>query len=384
MIPEIPIQFERGIRQEDLKITKIDLFNDNHSEEAGKAREIWNEKRKEGKLRGFARCSDARLKTVGESISVGSVAAVANPIPSVVSDRSLESLTALSHIDGDEIIPGKMPTGCGGHEAKERIGDTPQQEGIGRWISGMASKDPAIQAIVTAEKLAYASDGKPVLAAIQDHLNYTIYPVAFFQLDKGQMRSISSVRNEDILKHNPKRIYENGIPTIDEGHLPDVLAEMLEDNRREAQSILAKYPDLKRLQKVLRPRMILFSTDIRSVRVKYPKTSLPPGSVFKVHIPTEKISDGYRRIDESALTDSLNQLEYPIDHAVKNHEDTTLPFSNTDRVIIETGDFDLSISLAKEALKKPWMKKWLRLNDRRILVVQTNSGVVNVIDEFSP
>lgn len=382
MTAENPFPLERGIKQEDLILNPQSLFADNRSEEGLEARQRWTAKRNKGELRGFVRCSDARLKTIGEgSVSLGNIAAATEPSTSLVSDRGLESLTVLSHIDGETIKEAEMPTGCGGLAAKEKIGNSHHEEGVSRYVSEtIFSKDPVIQSIVTAEKLAYSSQGKPVLAATQDHLDYTIYPIAYFQLVRGQMTSVSSVRNEDIARYNPERIYENGMPTIEEGLLPPLFQDMLEENRREVRGIFEKYPDLKKLQKVQKPRVALLSTDPRSARVRYPSLSSVPGSFFKIHVPREKIGEGYQ-VKEDDLSHALNQLEYPISHSVEAQGDLTKPFSNTDRVIFETGDIELSRELAQKAAKKPWMKNWLKLHDRRIIIVQANEGQSNIIEE---
>ncbi len=381
-----PLPIERGRRQEELIITPESLFHDNHSLLAESRRNAYIEARKNGKLRGFVRCSDARSKTIGISaISIGNIAAADIPSPAIASDRGLESLTALSHIDGDTIAVGQMPTGCGGLAAKGAENNfNPQEEGIGRYISNkVAHKDPVVQAVITAQELAYLSDDKPVLAATHNHLDDTIYPIAFYQLVDSQLKSVSSVRNLDVMKYNPQRIYENGFPTIEESSLPDSLATILEESRREAAEIFSKYPDLKSLQKVQRPRIVLLSTEIRSGRIIFPDIGSIPGSIFKVHVAREKTAGGID-VSEEVLLNSLRQLEYPFSNAVKSNGDQAMPFSNTDRLIISTADIDLSTRLGKAALERPVVKRWKNSSpDNRIIVIQANSGIINVADELA-
>jgi len=380
---ERPTPFERGIRQEDLIISAQSLYDDNHSAQADAARERFNEKRLQGTLRGFIRCSDAREKTIGDSISIGNISAACEPSPAVASDRGLESLIALPHIDGDTIQQGTMPTGCGGLAAKATIGSELCGDGIERYISErIFSKDPVVQSLVTAERLAYLSNGKPVLAATLDHLRDLVLPIAYFQVVRGQLKSVSSVRHENIVKYNPERIYENGFPTIEESMLPPELAQILEDSRSEAEKTFELYPDLQKLKKIQRPRAIFLSTDIRSAKVKYPYLSSVPGSMFKIFIAREKLAEGIS-VNQSDLIHALDQLQYPIEHAVTNHDDPTLPFSNTDRLIVETGDIDLSRVLVQEALKKLWMQQWVNIHDHRIILVQTNAGKSNAIEDLS-
>lgn len=380
---ENPRPIERGVRQENLIISPQTLFTDNHSPKADEARARFNETRAKREISAWIRCADARVKTAGDSISIGNISAASLPNESIASHRSLESLIAITHIDGGTIEAEKMPTGCGGLAAKADIGDRECEDGIEKYVSEkISSKDPVAQALRTAERLAYLSADKPVLAATQNHLNYDIYPIAYFQVVRGQLVSVSSVKPEDIINYNPERIYKDGFPTIEEGMLPDVLKKIIEQNRSEAQDIFAKYPDLTSLQKVQNPRMIFLSTDIRSARVRYPELSSVPGSIFKVHVEREKLEDGVS-VKETNILDALSQLQYPIEHyAIKNYDDQTKPFSRTDRLVVETGDIELSRTIANEALKKSWMKKWITLPDRKILLVQTNAGVSNVIEEL--
>lgn len=383
MTAERPVIIERGPGQEDLVITAQTLYNDNHSQQAEEARERWSELKLKGKLRGFVRCSDAREKIVGEGVSLGNISAASVPSSRILNDRGLESLTVLSHFDGETVEPGKMPTGCGGLAAKGTIGDTPQVEGIGKYVSEeIFSEDAVVQSLVTAERIARIADGKPVLAGVQDHLDYTIYPVAYFQSERGQMRSVNSVRYEDIFKYNPARIFENGVPTIDESFLPQELLEVLEQNAREARGILEKYPDLAKLNKVHRPRMVLLSTDIRSARVKYPTLTMPPGSVFKIHLPRERMGEELT-VSDRDIPQALSQLEYPIKHSYDNHGDPQKPFSNTDRLIFEAPGMDQSRKLVKEAMKMSWLQNWISLPNKRILVAQVNAGIVNDIEEIA-
>lgn len=374
---------ERGIKQEELDITPQGLLGYNRSPQAEANRIKWEEARRNGELIAYLRCSDARLKPVGiNAVSWGSIAAADEPDTKFAVGRGTKASIALAHFDGDTVKPGEMPTGCGGLKAKEEAkknGNQNEQVGIHRYVKdNIVHEDMIIQAWLSAENIA-AISGKPSLAAVQDHLTLQIYPIALFTPQgEGTMRTVSRVRAKDTLarSYDPKKIYENGIPTISESYLTDVFGEIMQQNMEDMREINSKYPNLREIQKVQRPRTILFSTDIRSARVKYPVLSSVPGSIFKLIVPRGKI-EGTLQITDEDLENSLNQLEYPITHAIKNYENPDESFSNTDRLIIETGNLDLSKRVAQKAMEKEWMRKWLELKDRKIIVVQAIAGIVS-------
>jgi hypothetical protein len=384
---EIPFPRDRGRLQESLIITPQSIYEDNHSLTTGAARDQFNGRREQRRLRGVVRCADAREIVPSGGISIGNISGACLPEESIAADKSLESLIAMTHVDGDTIIEGKMPTGCGGLSEKERNETIPpgrKIEGITKYVfEKIKSKDPTIQALLTAESLAYLSDGKPVLAAIQDHLDLTIYPIGFMQMIRGQMHAISSLRIEDIIRYDPANIYKHGLPVIDERDLPEELRQILVDSRREAAEILSRYPNLRELQKVQKPRIVLVTTDIRSARVKMTDTSSIPGGIFKIHTTRRKLSDGLV-IPKADFEQSLDQLEFPLGRAVEHFGDSNESFSNTDVLIFDTGSMDTSRKLATQAKEKPYVSQWLQLPDRKIIIMQSNAGVINDIDEFNP
>ncbi len=380
---------ERGPRQKDLLITPDSLWQDNHSLAADANREGYDQARMRGELIAYYRCSDARIKPPGKfAISWGSIAAANEPISQMASHKGIQASVALAHFDGDTAQPGMVPNGCGGLAAKEQMeNDGSKKEGIGSYIEEtVAHPDVVIQAWISAEKIASLS-GKPTLAAAQDHLDLTIYPLALFIPAKNDMSmSVTTaigIRNIIQGQYNPKEIYARSVPTIDEKNLPDFFVEIFEQNRKDQKEIHLNYPNLRELQKVQKPRMVLVSTDIRSARVRYPKLSSVPGSIFKVHMPREK-TDGVVTISSTDTEKTVNQLQYPLEHAVKNYTDQSKPFSNTDRLIIETGNLELSRRITQRTMKETWMRDWIDLPDRKIIIIQTIGGVTNAIEYFKP
>lgn len=375
------------LRQENLIITPESITRDNRSHLAEERRNKWNEAKRDGNLIAYFRCADARVQPTGiEAMSLGSIAAAfKNPeaLAPILSDKGIKASVVLAHVDGETVKLGEMPAGCGGLAAKKDIGNSEQNGGTAEFISEVViDKDPVVQSLWTAKQIAIISN-KPTMAAIEDHRTHQIYPVGFFNIEKGQMISIISTASAEttVGKYQPEKIYADGLPVIDSNILPEVFTNLLEQNQKETMEELSKYPDLKRMQKVQRPRMVWFTTDPSSLRQKVPDTASIPGSIFKVHAIREKIN-GIGRVDDELLKSYLGELQYPLEHSVENSHDTSLPFSNTDRLIIETGDLELSKTLAEEVIKQEWMQKWTRLNGRRIILLQTNSGVINAAEYF--
>ena len=374
---ERPVNFgERGIRQEDLIITADSLIEQNHSSTADKFRADYEQARRNGDLTILERCSDARAKSIGtRSVSAGSIAAARTPDAKLLLDRGSGRGIILTHFDGDTMEPGKMPSGCGGLAAKSNE-ESIQDTDIATYIKNVvAHKDPFVQSIRAAEQMAYIS-GKPVSAWAIDHLTDDIYPIAFFQRrPSGSMEKLGGIREYEIADYDPEKIYAEGLPTMDERDLPDDFQRLLEQNRIEQIEILSRYPDFRQMQKVQRPRVILFSTDIRSAK-KFPILASIPGSVFKVLTDRQKLGDDINITPESLET-AFKQLWYPIHYAVKHHEQTDKSFSNTDRLIIETPSMELSRDIWDKALEKLDVQKWIALPGSRAILLQTNAGRVN-------
>lgn len=366
---------EQGKRQEDLIISAQSLIEDNHSPKAVEALTEFNEGQMNGDLTFVSRCSDARLKSIGpHALSIGSVAAGFSASERVLKDPGVGRAIVLTHFDSEKFLNEKLPVGCGGLAAKGNHGSIEGTE-IEPWIDGyIADKDPVVQSLRVAEQIADIS-GKRTAAWMIDHLTDDIYPIAYFEKDGSSMRRISQIRDYMINSDSPERIYDQGIPTINEDAYPDDFRNLLDQNRREQQAILAKYPDLRKMQKIQNPRAVLFSTDIRSAK-KFPELASVPGSIFKVFANREKLGDSPNITPES-MDLAFRQLWYAISHSSQNYGKNDEQFSQTDRLIIETPDLNLSREVWKTAAKKPWMKDWYSLDGKKVILLQTNSGIVN-------
>lgn len=376
---------ERGIRQELLEITGQSLYDDNHTTAADEARDIFDGRARNRTQVARVGCADARTSTSSD-ISIRNIAGALEPPAELANDLSIEVWSSDSHFDDDTVEIGVTPKGCGGLKAKETLGSSKVvTPGVNRYASEqIVHPDPIIQAIRTAENLA-ATTHKPVLATAQGHLSLRIYPLAFFQWDESEEISRSAVHRKylNLENYDPRVIYANGIPKLNESRLPDTIQELLEKDRANARALLAKYPDLRHLNKVQKPRMVLLTTDRRLARIKYPVVASVPGSMFKIHLTREKTS-GSVDIGRTDVERGLDQLSYVIqENAVPNHGDPSKPFSSTDILIVETGDLELSRRLARRALREHWMREWKAIPGTNIILLQTNDGIVNAYDEIA-
>lgn len=383
MVIEAPRSPDRGLRPEGLTVSADFLWEDNHSAKADENRALFDEKTAKGELLALDGCSDSRLWTPGD-VTVRNVAGALAPHPLVVSGKAIRVWNSASHFDGETVEEGVTPRGCGGLATKEALGNRRiETPGVQRYASeSIPHKDPLIQAIRTAEAIA-AMSGKPTLATAQDHLTLRVYPLAYFIFEEGEELSRSAVprRYLNVDNYDPKIIYANGIPFLKPENVPDVFQELLERNRQQARDTLSRYPDLRDMQKVINPRIILLTTDIRSARVKYPTISSVPGSMFKIHLPREKVGTSVV-VSRRNLESAIDQLNYPVPHSVTNQDDPAKPFHNTDTIIVETGHMPESRRIANRIARIGWGKNWLGLPGRRIVSVQANDGIVNDIEEL--
>lgn len=387
MVSEGLRHIERGKMQEELKITPETLYDDNNSPLAKSNREKHNEAKRKGDLTAWYKCSDARGNTVGlNTISWGSVAGADEPGINFARHKDTRDSVALSHFDGDTVKPGEMPKGCTGLRVKGEIGKAGNQKGVKRFISeNVKHSDPLIQAWCSAANIA-TLNGKPALAAAQDHLTLQIYPIALFlPQEDGGMDVRTKVNIRDIIDGNydPRRIYEHGIPTISESRLTGRFIEMLQENARDRQEIYSRYPNLKKTQKIQQPRIAFLSTEIMSIRTQYPDTASIPGSWYKVIIPRNKIEGGSEDVTEENFRKSLDQLELAMSEGVSNCGDPDKPFSNTDHLVVQTESLDLSKKLALRAMQEESVREWSKLDGREIIIVQAISGIISDIARFT-
>lgn len=387
MTLEAPKPIERGITQESLIITPEALYADNQSIEARELSAKWEEHRNKGNLWAVVACGDARvmIPKPGRIISIRSIFEGGKKEGQIFVSPGVEFVPVISHIDGETIVHGKRPSGCGGSAEKEKaINGSSEKpiEGIRYYVeNNIQHPDPIIQAALSARDITRAT-GKPSIAIVQDHLTTKAYPFATF-FPKGHRNSISSDLDWVSLVegYNEKEIYANGLPELDSKDLPEFV-EFLDACEEQTRDILSAYPNLKEMQKVQNPRMVIISSKLPSVRTRYPRTTRVPGSIFKLHMPREK-NGSKIEITGAMQREIIYQAQYPLGHSVEHNGKPGEPFSKTDRVLIETSDINASRNLAAELAKRPWMKEWLELPDHHIIVIQNVVGISNLIEQFA-
>lgn len=386
MMHEAP-KFAEGTRlPESIVITPESLSADNGSDRAKALSAKWEENSRKNKLWGIVTCGDARIMTPrpDKLISVRSIAAAGTVEKRVLGDESVELIIVMSHVDGDTIENGKRPKGCGGLGAKEEALNGNHEkatEGIQYYIdNAIEHPDPVIQALISAREIRNAT-GKPSLAVIQNHRTGKVYP--FAALLKGYDIISSDL---DLFKsYSEAEIYANGIPTLNELAIPEVFREFMDASKEYVSAMLRAYPNLKDMQRIQNPRMVVLSSKLPSIRIRYPEIADFPGLVFKLFLSREKErTTGRIDITPEAQKEVMAQAQYPLVQAVRNFGKPDLPFSKTDRVLIETSAISVSKKLAGELAGKPWMKDWLALPDHQILVVQNQEGISNIIELFTP
>lgn len=367
-------------------ITPDSLLKDNQSSEANRRSDQWEQNRGNKDIWAIVACGDARnmIPRPDKTISIRSIATAGLKNYDIFTSEGVKLTIVTSHIDGETILPGKRPTGCGGLAAKESTLNGIMKnsiQGIQYYINNNISHpDPIVQAFISARGIRDKS-GKPSLAVIQDHRTGKVFPFAAFLTDcQLTARELDWMGNES---YDELKIYAKGIPELPTARIPDIFTEFLEESQIQAIEMLRKYPLLKEMQKVQNPRMIVISTKLPSLRVRYPQIADTPGIAFKLHMEREKRHETGITITPEMLGDVLNQAEYPIRHSVENFG-TDGPFSRTDRVLIETSDIRESRRLAQSLAEQHHTREWLALKDHKIIVIQNIRGVSNIIEEFIP
>jgi hypothetical protein len=382
-------------QNEVMYVTTEFLIQENQSDKASERINAWNTNRQDGQLIAQKRCGDARtsLTKATRSVDIRYIACGGpnEPFGNLLNSSGVLMAGNFTHYDGEEMdryisnpTQDRMPITCGGQKAA--LDGVKGHEGIGCYIEhDVEHFDPTIQAVVTAAEAAKTTD-KIVFAASQDHLTGKATPLAVFA-DHGR-KSASAIPQAEIYEmlfrpdsYNSRRIYQNGFPTLLPHEMPDQLAEFFASNSSQINEMSQRFPDLSERLKVQDPGLVVLSTDIRPVVVRYPGLEAP-GSFFELRVPRTKVNGTDVQIDVAELERVLYQAEYPITHATHNADQQGQPFASTKQLLIETRDMTKSQHLAEVISKKPWMQKWLQLGDTEILTAQTVGGKLQEIEQY--
>lgn len=379
-------------------ITAKLLEDDNHSDQAGENRKLWQKNRTEGVMHAVLSCGDARniLTEPEKSYGLLSIAAAGDvePYRQILDFQGVRDIVVLTHFDSETVRPGKAPSGCGGLGEKEKIlqnGLPATVEGAVKYVNRRINDpDPVIQSVIKAQELSRYVN-KPILAATQDHRTGKLEMLAAYWRINGVYHSVINDQLEfgdiDQAHYNPAKLYKDGIPSINPDKLPDTF-ELFQEyalaNQRMVDSMRRKYPDIQERLRVQNPHTLLLTTEPQPARLRYPNNFDEPGSYVKLTVPRYKDSrNKIRNVREEDLEETLEQGNYFITHAVENHDDKTKPFSKLGTLLIETGDIDLSVNLANKALLKDWMYDWSQIPEHHIIAAEVKGGLATQFAEVT-
>lgn len=372
-------------------ITPQALYEDNHSPRAEEIRAKFRENRTAKKLTLVFLCADPREITPNpeQAEEIRKIAAggeEVNQYASLLRDRGIRNILVMSHFDSEAYEIGKRPSGCGGLDAKAKVfGQETEPKGdIETYIKkGVPHPDPFLQAYHSAAMIARATD-KVVNAALQDHRTGNIYPLGgFSKKDSAYVMCI----DPDLIFHgeyNPEEIYkEETIPHLPDRQVNSAMLEFLEQYRESQKKFAKKRPQFYDSQRVINPRIVTLSTDIRPFgKVKFDRFG-EPNMIFKLNIPRRKIDDTDFVIEDYYLEEALQQAEYPIRHSFEHCKAPGESFCDTDTFYIETRSFDYSIEIARKILRKRWMQEWLKIKPGQLMVAETRAGEIKRIEQIA-
>lgn len=370
-------------------ITPDLLEDDNNSFEARENRRKWQENKAKGIMHAVIGCSDARnvLTLPEQSYGLLSIAASGNiePYQQVLKFEGVRDVVVVSHYDGELVVPEESLEGCGGHGEKVKMiknGAPEKAEGVTRFVNERVKHpDPIVSSALRAQEITLRTN-KPTAAAVQDHRTGKLDLVAIFWRRNGILLTAlnDNLEMQDFNPQNfdPKKLYANGIPGINPDALPDyfhMFREYAYANQEMVTDLRRKYPDISDRLKVQNPHTLAITTLPDPLKNRYPATFDEPGSYFKLAIPRYKDRENnIREIRPEDLAETLDQTEYPISHAVKNHHDKTKPFSKVGTLFIETSDINLSKKIADAAMERPWMNDWLDFPEHHIIAAEVRGG----------
>lgn len=167
MSGEVPGQSAELPPIKNLVITHEGLRIDNQSEEAKKGIDEYERHASNGELIAGEACGDPRsvIPLPEQTAFLRSISQGGPKDYGLFRSSKVGIGIAVSHVDGDTIEVGKMPTGCEGLRAKQesKKGQSGEIEGLAYYVqNNIAHPDPVVQALVTARRI-HRESGKPRL-----------------------------------------------------------------------------------------------------------------------------------------------------------------------------------------------------------------------------
>jgi hypothetical protein len=375
---------------EHVQIDPNDLLEDNHSSEARLARSQWYEEREKNNLMLVWGCADARARILSPHrlIDVSSIATAGSrkPYQRMLNYPGIAGIIVLNHFDGNKLKQGEEPSGCGGVDEFARLPYTepaPTKRDIIRFIRHeVHDKNVVRNAIKLAAETAKYTD-KIVAAALLDHVYGTLYMLGLYN-NHGRNAQLSfSLADAISSSVNLQEVFRFGIPVLDPQELPQTFHDFTNEHHSHVTQLLTEFPDFHERQKKQLPKFAVVTTEKIPTRLRYPRTFHDPNTFFQIHVPRDRYDLGIK-IDDADIDRVVEQLQYPISHAVLAHNRTNESFSNLQAVLIETGSLMESARIVSflEA-DNEWFAQWKALPNHQVLIAQTRAGETTQIVDIT-
>ncbi len=355
-------------------ISPESLLRDNQSLEADRRRQEWEENRVAKQLTLILTCSDARLFTPNptSSVIIRSIAA-AKPLKSfvgLINHKSIDNVLILGHHSGMSLSKGAPPEGCGGLGVrKNQVKEAKRpRSSVERWVVKNVVHSDVLKQAYAKAKEAQELTGKEILLATQDHIDFTIYPMAALLED---FRLADHMRNVDLTNYDQSQVYAEGIPHLPTGTLrgSSFEAYLAKYDQALATYHAQKFGHDRTAQEIQRPKILWFTTDIRPPEVRCPETTRRPNTSFVITLAREKLSNGVHILNADII-EAMIQAEYPIHHFGRSIK----------TIFVETGNYEESRRVAMSLLRKDDVRDWIKTAGIQIIIAETRAGKFTNID----
>lgn len=343
------------------------LLADNYSPEATDKIEKWRQARVTGKLFVVGACSDARVILPEMAYHIRTISATGprSAWHGVLNYDKVKGVLIIDHFD------------CGGLKAKEDITGKEVEEGALEYVRDHVwATDPVKQSILTASWTASRTH-LPVLAIVQDHHDGRLYiQGAFNNADQIEYKTVPTyLLVETELKED---IYKNGRPQLKEGLVASVFRSCREEIVQRSKALIVTNPDLVVSQSIQNPEFVSITDELKPALVRFPGLFSRPNTLFQVSLSSRMLDEA--DLDNKDVNDAFKQIHYPISHCIENQGKHPSAFQSTRVLYIESSKMEVSDKIAKLTLRRNWVKEWLELPNREIIIAEIASGRIQRID----
>ena len=370
------------------------LSKENHSSLALARLKNWKEAKAEGQLVETWSCDDARVSVATalgtfDLLSIRTIAAAGDPKPFkyMIDHPSVKFGVTLGHYDSSLQVSGEVLPGCGGEAEKAKrinvVEAAPDDVAQGYVDRHIESHDVVYQTLRTAWKTAQLSNsGKPILAGLLDTITYRIIPIGYFN---GNGREyIGIIPFDEVAGKQRQIITPELLSEIDISRIPPALQRLLINNRNMSDQLVHTpiFEEFRKSQKVQNPPLVLVSTSVIPIGVRYPGLNTP-NTVFKAGLPFVKSDEGgAQTLEEADIKRVIAQVHYPISHTLTAKEGQV--FYGTRTILIETPKMEMSQHIMGELRRRDWFKKWEIEKGGKIIIAEVQSGKIQSIQDVEP